>query len=67
MAKRATRELRELDDHDLLRSLEEAKSDLVAVRFNIATHKIENTSRLTQAKRQIARIQTLLTERKREA
>jgi large subunit ribosomal protein L29 len=67
VAKRETRDLRELDDRDLKLRLEEAKNELLAVRFNLATHKIENTARLGQAKRQIARINTLLTERIQEA
>jgi large subunit ribosomal protein L29 len=67
VSKRATRELRDLDDRDLLLRLEEAKNELTAVRFNLATHKIQNTARLSEAKRQIARINTLLTERRREA
>ena len=45
----------------------QAKADLIGIRFGLATRQAENTSRLGQTKRQIARILTILNERKAEA
>ena len=63
MATKQARELRDLDATDLARRLEEAEQDLMGVRFGLATHQTENTSRLRDAKRQLARIKTILHER----
>jgi large subunit ribosomal protein L29 len=61
------RELRELDTPELQQRLVEAQNDLIGLRFGLATRQTENTARLGQTKRQIARIKTILTERAREA
>jgi large subunit ribosomal protein L29 len=66
MSTRQARELRELDTPELQRRLAEAKADLIGTRFGLATRQTENTARLGQTKRQIARILTILSERKRE-
>jgi large subunit ribosomal protein L29 len=63
MSSKQARELRELNDEELHRRLEEAQQDLLGVRFGLATHQTENTARLRDAKRQLARIKTLLHER----
>jgi large subunit ribosomal protein L29 len=67
MANKQARELHALDMRELLLRLEEAQNDLIGARFNLATRKTENTDRLRQGRRQIARIKTILTEREREA
>ena len=67
MSTRAARELRELDTPELERRLTEAKADLLGTRLGLATRQTENTSHLGQTKRQIARILTILNERKVEA
>ena len=61
-----TRELRELSTPDLYRRLEEAQQDLINTRFSLATHQAMNTAHVTAAKRQIARINTIITERELE-
>jgi large subunit ribosomal protein L29 len=66
MASKQARDLRELNDEELHRRLEEAQQDLMGVRFGLATHQTENTARLREAKRQLARIKTLLHEREQE-
>ena len=66
MTNKYTRELRGLDTIDLEQRLAEAKQDLTGVRFGLATRQTENTARLGQARRQIARITTILAERQRE-
>lgn len=67
MSSKHARELRELGDTELRNRLEEAKAELTGIRFGLATRQTENTHRLNEAKRQIARILTILTEREREA
>jgi large subunit ribosomal protein L29 len=58
-----TRELRELSDEDLAKKLSETREELFNLRFQDATGALENTARLKQTKRQIARILTLQNER----
>lgn len=66
MATKEARDLRELSTADLHQRLYEAQQDLIGVRFGLATHQTENTARLQQAKRQIARIKTILEQRATE-
>ena len=58
-----TRELRELSDDDLGKRLAEQREELFNLRFQDATGALENTARLKQTKREIARILTLQGER----
>ena len=58
-----TVELRELSDDELLDRLAEVKQDVFTLRFQIATGQAENTSLLGVAKRDVARILTILRER----
>lgn len=67
MTNKYTRELRELDNVELERRLHEVEQDLMNVRFGLATRQTENTARLGESKRQIARIKTIMTERRQEA
>jgi large subunit ribosomal protein L29 len=59
----AAAELRELADDQLLDQLGEAKQELFNLRFQFATGQLENSARVTQVKRDIARINTVLRER----
>jgi large subunit ribosomal protein L29 len=56
-------ELRELSNEELIRRLAESRENLFNLRFQLATGALENTARLTQAKRDIARILTIQAER----
>jgi large subunit ribosomal protein L29 len=58
-----TRELRELSNEDLEKRLAERREELFNLRFQDATGALENTARLRQTKREIARILTLQGER----
>ncbi len=62
-----TRELRELSDEELQRRLADSREELFNLRFQAATGALENTARLTYAKRDIARILTLQAQRARDA
>jgi large subunit ribosomal protein L29 len=56
-------ELRELDDEELETRLGEAKQELFNMRFELATGQRDNTARVRDVRRDIARINTLLRER----
>ncbi|HET9732958.1 MAG TPA: 50S ribosomal protein L29 [Acidimicrobiales bacterium] len=66
MTTRAT-ELRELSDNDLDQKLLEAKHELFNLRFQLATGKQDNSARIGQVRREIARIATVLRQREIEA
>ena len=61
------RELRELGDEGLERRLGEAREELFNLRFQHATGQLDNTTRLGELKREIARLNTLMREREIEA
>jgi len=56
-------ELRELSTEELLRREEELKEELFNLRFQHFTGQLENTARLKQVKREIARVKTILREK----
>ncbi len=58
-----TSEIRELNNEDLAQALVEAKEERFNLRFQVATNQLDNTARLTQVKKDIARILTVLRER----
>jgi large subunit ribosomal protein L29 len=57
------RELRELSNEELDKKLAESRENLFNLRFQAATGALDNTARLTLAKRDIARILTIQAER----
>jgi large subunit ribosomal protein L29 len=57
------RELRELNEVELEHRLTEAKEELFNLRFQNATGQLDNTARLGQVRKDIARVETLLRER----
>jgi large subunit ribosomal protein L29 len=60
-------ELRALTDEDLEHRLAERRQELFNLRFQSVTGALENTARLKLAKREIARILTVVHEREAEA
>ncbi len=56
-------ELRAMNDKDLREALEEAREERFNLRFQVATNQLDNTARLTEVKRDIARILTVMRER----
>ena len=60
-------ELRELSDMDLEQRLVESKHELFNLRFQMATGKQDNSARLGQVRREVARLVTLLREREIDA
>jgi len=55
-------ELRKLGSEDLKKKLEEARKDLFNLRFKHAVGQLEKSSRLREARRDVARLLTLLGE-----
>ncbi|MBV8950703.1 MAG: 50S ribosomal protein L29 [Actinobacteria bacterium] len=60
-------ELRELNDDALLQRLAEAREEHFNLRFQNATGQLDNTTRLREVRRDIARLLTLLRHREIEA
>ena len=58
-------ELKGKSVEELNEELVAAKKELFNLRFQNATNKLDNTSRIKEVRKNIARIQTLITEAKR--
>jgi large subunit ribosomal protein L29 len=56
-------ELRELNDVELTEQHDELKQELFNLRFQLATGQLDNPTLLKQARRDIARVLTVLRER----
>lgn len=59
-------DLREMTTEDLMEELAEAKEERFNLRFQVATNQLDNTSRMSEVKKHIARILTVLRERELE-
>ncbi len=59
----SARELRELSSEELRAKEAELRQELFNLRFQHATRQLENTARIPQAKREMARVLTVLRER----
>ena len=51
---------------DLAQALVDAKKELFNLRFQNATNQLDNTSRIKEVRKNIARIQTVITEKAKE-
>lgn len=60
-------EIRELSAEDLGAKLKEAREELFNLRFQMATSQLDNTARVRQVKKDIARIQTEMRARELRA
>ena len=60
-------EIRELSADDLQAQLKEARAELFNLRFQMATSQLDNTARVGQVKKDIARIQTEMRARELSA
>lgn len=60
-------EIRELSAEDLQTKLKEARAELFNLRFQMATGQLENTARVKQVKKDIARILTEIRARELSA
>lgn len=57
------KEIRERSNEELLKDIETLKEELFNLRFQNATGQLENTARLKDVKKTIARIKTVMAER----
>ena len=60
-------ELRDMSDTDLQEHVRTARRELFGLRFQHATGELDNTARLARAKREVARVLTILHERELNA
>ena len=56
--------IREMSSPELEKELGELKTELFKLKFSLATHGLDNPMKIKQVKKDIARINTVLTERK---
>ena len=63
MPSKKTADLVDLDINRLVDALADAKKEHFNLRFQHVTGQLDNTSRLTEVRRQIARINTILRQR----
>jgi large subunit ribosomal protein L29 len=59
-------ELRELTDEELVERVRELKAEKFNLRFQLATNQLDNTARIKEVKKEIARILTVMRERELE-
>jgi large subunit ribosomal protein L29 len=56
-------EIRLLSAQELVNKLNDARNELMNLRFQVVTGQLTDTSRLKQTRREIARFETILSER----
>ncbi len=64
-AKKFNEELREKQTDELQVDLVSAKKELFNLRFQNATNQLDNTARIHEVRRNIARIQTAITQKQK--
>ncbi len=57
------KEIRELSDKELQEKARELKEELFNLRFQMATGQLENTMRVKEVRKSIARVKTVIRER----
>ena len=57
------KELRDLQDDELVEQIKTARRDVFGLRFQLATGELENTAGVSSAKRDLARALTIANER----
>ena len=56
-------DIRDLSTQELEDKIKDLKEELFNLRFQNATNQLDNTSRIKEVRRNIARIQTVITEK----
>ena len=62
--KNYVQDLKTKNEEELTAALTEAKKELFNLRLQNATNQLDNTSRINEVKKNIARIQTVITEKR---
>jgi large subunit ribosomal protein L29 len=57
-----TVDLRKLNYAELQEQLDEAKEELFNLRFQVVTNQLDNTARIKQVRRNVARVKTMMRE-----
>ncbi len=57
------REIREMNNDELRKALNDSKEELFKLKFQLATGQLDNPMRIKEIKRDIARVQTIIRER----
>jgi large subunit ribosomal protein L29 len=65
MKSRDFQELKKKDADELQKLVDEKRTEIMGLRFSLATGALEDPSRLGAAKRDVARLLTLLNEKKK--
>ncbi len=60
-------DLQKKSDAELAKELVDAKKELFNLRFQNATNQLDNTARIKDVRRNIARIQTVITQKSKAA
>ena len=66
-SKQFLEELRNKSVEELNADLDAAKKELFNLRFQNATNQLDNTSRIKEVRKNIARIQTIISQKAKEA
>ena len=61
------KEIKNLSAEELNKKLDELKKDLFMLRMQHATNQLDNTARINEVRKNIARIQTIITQKQRTA
>ncbi len=61
-----TSEIRELSDEEIIAKIAENKEELFNLRFSQATGTLEKPSRIRELRKEIAKMKTIMRERKEE-
>jgi large subunit ribosomal protein L29 len=64
-SKNFTEELKAKTPEDLAVELVSAKKELFTLRFQNVTNQLDNTSRITEVRKNIARIKTIITQKEK--
>ncbi|MCR5502546.1 MAG: 50S ribosomal protein L29 [Lachnospiraceae bacterium] len=64
---RYVEELKKKTDAELAKDLTDAKKELFNLRFQNATNQLDNTARITEVRKNIARINTVISQKAKEA
>ncbi len=66
MKQMKTSEIRELSDEEIIAKIAENKEELFNLRFSQATGTLEKPSRIRELRKEIAKMKTIMRERKEE-
>ncbi len=61
------KEVRELEDDELVKRMDSLKGELFNLRFQLATGQLDNPMRIREVRRTIARVKTIQRERELKA